>query len=361
MAGGTGQKYDVFVSYAHADNEIPESSSAKFGWVTTLARNLNIAPNVYPKNLFIDHRLKPGDVFSDDLVQIVQNSALLVLLLSQNYIDSNWCGKELDHFIRTRGRLRRPDAGGVRSRYRGRSQAQPSIRPAAVAHRRTQRQRLWRATAADPVRARCRGKAADHAMVRATAAPGTDPRSRSRPVVRDGVLARNESRCFQERGARPAACAEGQAGEGKDGGGSDRSVPDMMPARKLVFIDDLASQPALSEKLRAIVRGANCDIRSLPPGAPLGEQRHRRSRKLLKPCRAGITVYADRDQVRHRLQSAPVFSESDRRGAVSPLVRWGVYLERGTVATEFGIESDEVVPINEQKAWSTSCAALQPR
>lgn len=40
--------------------------------------------------------------------------------------------------------------------------------------------------------------------------------------------------------------------------------------RKLVFIDDLASQPALSDKLRATVRGANCDIRSLPPGAPLG-------------------------------------------------------------------------------------------
>jgi hypothetical protein len=86
--------YDVFVSYAHADNGIPEGTSAKFGWVTTLARNLNIGPNAYPKNLFIDHQLKPGDEFSDDLLTKVEGSALLVLLLSQNYIDSKWCGKE---------------------------------------------------------------------------------------------------------------------------------------------------------------------------------------------------------------------------------------------------------------------------
>lgn len=88
MATVMGHEYDVFVSYAHADNEIPVSSAAVDGWVTTLAKNLNIGPNVYRKNLFIDHQLKPGDVFSDDLVAKVQNSALLVLLLSQNYIDS---------------------------------------------------------------------------------------------------------------------------------------------------------------------------------------------------------------------------------------------------------------------------------
>ena len=50
-------------------------------------RNLNIAPDVYPKNLFIDRRLKPGDVFSADRVRTVQDGALAVLL-SQNYIDS---------------------------------------------------------------------------------------------------------------------------------------------------------------------------------------------------------------------------------------------------------------------------------
>jgi len=101
VSTGSGPPYDVFVSYAHADNERPLNSAAEYGWVTTFARNLNIGPNHYRKNLFIDHQLKPGDVFSDDLVLKVENSTLLLLLLSQNYIDSSWCGKELDHFIRT--------------------------------------------------------------------------------------------------------------------------------------------------------------------------------------------------------------------------------------------------------------------
>jgi TIR domain len=98
---GSTHTYDVFVSYAHADNEKPLESAAQYGWVTTLAHNLNTGPGHYRKNLFIDHQLKPGDPFSDDLVTKVENSALLLLLLSQNYIDSKWCGKELEHFIRT--------------------------------------------------------------------------------------------------------------------------------------------------------------------------------------------------------------------------------------------------------------------
>lgn len=99
MPNGFGHGYDVFVSYAHTDNEKP--LGVGYGWVTTLAHNLNTGPNHHPKKLFIDHQLKPGDVFSDDLVTKVENSTLLLLLLSQNYINSPWCGKELDHFIRT--------------------------------------------------------------------------------------------------------------------------------------------------------------------------------------------------------------------------------------------------------------------
>jgi hypothetical protein len=37
----SGYEYDVFVSYAHADNEKPIGSAAEYGWVTTLAHNLN--------------------------------------------------------------------------------------------------------------------------------------------------------------------------------------------------------------------------------------------------------------------------------------------------------------------------------
>lgn len=101
MPDGSTHSYDVFVSYAHADNEKPLGSAAQYGWVTTLAHNLNTGPGHYRKNLFIDHQLKPGDPFSDDLFKKVERSTLLLLLLSQNYIDSPWCGDELEHFIRT--------------------------------------------------------------------------------------------------------------------------------------------------------------------------------------------------------------------------------------------------------------------
>lgn len=94
------QSYDVFISYAHADDEIPHGTSAEMGWVGTLAANLNIGPNVLRKEIFIDYQLKPGDEFSDELIAKVEKSKLLVIFLSKNYAKSDWCGKELAHFIK---------------------------------------------------------------------------------------------------------------------------------------------------------------------------------------------------------------------------------------------------------------------
>ena len=77
------QTFDVFVSYAHADNDVPMGTSMPVGWVTAFAENLNRGPNVLKKRLFIDHQLKPGDPFSTDLLTKVERSSVLVLLLSQ--------------------------------------------------------------------------------------------------------------------------------------------------------------------------------------------------------------------------------------------------------------------------------------
>lgn len=81
--------YDVFISYAHADNEIPFGTAAELGWVGALAANLNIGPNVLKKRIFIDYQLKPGDEFGSELVEKVTNSQLLIIFLSQNYADSS--------------------------------------------------------------------------------------------------------------------------------------------------------------------------------------------------------------------------------------------------------------------------------
>jgi hypothetical protein len=93
------EQYDVFISYAHADNEIPLNAAIDTGWIGVLAANLNIGPNVLKKRIFIDYQLKPGDEFKDALIEKVKNSTLLVIFLSQNYANSAWCGQELTHFI----------------------------------------------------------------------------------------------------------------------------------------------------------------------------------------------------------------------------------------------------------------------
>jgi hypothetical protein len=123
------------------------------------------------------------------------------------------------------------------------------------------------------------------------------------------------------------------------------SQPASPSGKKLIFVDDIATEPALDQRLRAILRGANCDIRSIPPKAPLGSNGIDVA-ELLRPCRAGITIFADRAKyttVYNRL----VFFLNRIAEAQLPLARWGVYLEQGTVASEFGIESDDVVPIDE--------------
>jgi hypothetical protein len=95
--------HDVFVSYARADDAMPFGSDAEFGLVTTLAANINRGIGIGKKQIFIDHNLMPGDAFNDDLKRKVERSAVLVVLLSENYIKSEWCGQELQHFIDSHG------------------------------------------------------------------------------------------------------------------------------------------------------------------------------------------------------------------------------------------------------------------
>ncbi|MGH8566310.1 MAG: hypothetical protein ACREXW_20430 [Gammaproteobacteria bacterium] len=59
MAYVPGFENDVFVSYAHADNQGAAGSETGQGWVTTLRNNLN-APGALRKDVFIDHQLNPA-------------------------------------------------------------------------------------------------------------------------------------------------------------------------------------------------------------------------------------------------------------------------------------------------------------
>src|SRR5262249_22226928 len=85
-------KHDIFISYAHADN--------RGGWVdefhSCLANRLGVLgvkPRIWP-----DKKLGGADVFSDEILDNLKRSALLVSVLSPNGMQSNWCEKERRQF-----------------------------------------------------------------------------------------------------------------------------------------------------------------------------------------------------------------------------------------------------------------------
>lgn len=483
---------DVFVSYAHADNGVALGTSSPVGWVTALAANLNEGPNVFRKRIFIDHALKPGDEFDSDLLAKVGRSRLLVVLLSQNYVDSGWCGREIEHFVRTHASDPEKPADvfvveifpfesltavppiihALRKRlihakfwYQPANAASPVLSgypspkdsgQEVAAHYWSvlnelrmaidSRLRALRTTAlpASPA-TEARSAAADGTR-RATAAPlgtvlladTTDDLELQRVAVRlalepEGivVLPDGDYVGFTPLEFDTALAADiarsglfvqllsptaGRKGKGfaaplpqlqfqraqearlpimqwcerlpdKDqiGDPAHASLFDteflrvthlaafkaeiierlraerarrervaataqMLPTtarthRKLVFVDDLASLPAVSGRLRTIIREQKFDVRGLPPSAPLGNDGID-VKELLRPCRAGITIYADRSKYATAYNRLVYFLNQVAENSLE-VERWGVYLEQGTVASEFGIESDDVVAVDE--------------
>jgi hypothetical protein len=481
---GMEYRYDVFVSYAHADNEVPEGAATKFGWVTTLARNLNVGPNVHKKALFIDHQLKPGDEFSDDLIDKVRSSALLVLLLSQNYIDSEWCGKELEYFIQSHASDRDVPSGvfvveltpfenllrvptnihNIRKRLiHAKFWSQPAdtaspvlagyptpaesgpvsgshywlvlneLRSAIDSRLRARRSAL----SLNP--ARSLQQEAQELLGTVLLADVTDDLEGRRDAVkfeleREGVevcpdgdyvgLAPKEfearietdlRRCdlfvqllsftagrklkgfaaplpqlqflraaaakcpimqWCERIPQPGDIADLQHAElfeteflsvttqsefkskviarlqtlkadvNNKNGAHVAHRTRTRPSQKLIFVDDIGAGSAISQKLEAIIRGADCAIRGLPPQASLGGNGIN-IKEALRPCSAGITICADRSNMTTAYNRL-VFFLNQIAEAELPVARWGVYLKQGSVATELGIRSDEVVAFDER-------------
>jgi hypothetical protein len=93
--------YDLFVSYAHSDDEIP--AGARNGWVTTLVEELN---KVLRRKLggsgariWMDHRLAANANVLDTLRTTLRSSKILLLVMSPGYHQSVWCQRELGNFL----------------------------------------------------------------------------------------------------------------------------------------------------------------------------------------------------------------------------------------------------------------------
>ena len=99
--------YDVFVSYAHAENET--GAAMLRDWSKLVAGSLRdrlataLNPTVEPGSavqVFLDDRvLRSGDPLTETLREKVQRSALLLVLMSPLYPKKSWCLDELDWFF----------------------------------------------------------------------------------------------------------------------------------------------------------------------------------------------------------------------------------------------------------------------
>ena len=92
-----GYDHDVFVSYAHLDNQ------GEPAWVTNLVRHLEteVKQRLGTKDLriWIDHNLDGNHPLTPDIMQAIRRSATILPIVSPSYIESEWCARERNAFL----------------------------------------------------------------------------------------------------------------------------------------------------------------------------------------------------------------------------------------------------------------------
>lgn len=93
--------HDVFVSYAHVDNE--PLGDLNHGWVSLLVQNVRkvIDQKLGRKgscDIWMDYRLRKNEPFTPNIMDAVDTSATLLVVLSPGYLASPWCEREREAF-----------------------------------------------------------------------------------------------------------------------------------------------------------------------------------------------------------------------------------------------------------------------
>ncbi len=95
MAFTQAFEYDVFISYCHRDNYTP-------GWVGHFHNALHAAlkKKLHDDRVAVwrDLELDANSLFNRKIKRVIDNSAVFMVLLSRNYLNSEYCKKELDWF-----------------------------------------------------------------------------------------------------------------------------------------------------------------------------------------------------------------------------------------------------------------------
>jgi hypothetical protein len=116
-----GFEYDIFISYAHLNNESPKTKEKGWGWVDSFHYNLEyylaLKFGRYRKiKIWYDGKLDGTQLFDDVISQKIRSSALFLSLASKAYYESEYCRSELKEFYSTAEG--NPELLKVENRYR---------------------------------------------------------------------------------------------------------------------------------------------------------------------------------------------------------------------------------------------------
>lgn len=116
-----GFDYDIFISYAHINNESPKTKEKGWGWVDSFHYNLEyylaLKSGRWGKiKIWYDKELDGTQLFDDVISQKIRSSALFFALASKPYYKSKYCCSELKEFYNTAGG--NPELLKVENRYR---------------------------------------------------------------------------------------------------------------------------------------------------------------------------------------------------------------------------------------------------
>lgn len=92
-------KRDLFISYTHKDNK-PLFSDAE-GWVSRFHKTLSVVLEQrlgHAPEIWRDERLQGNDVFTPEIMARLPESAVLLAVVSEGYVTSQWCRDEAHAF-----------------------------------------------------------------------------------------------------------------------------------------------------------------------------------------------------------------------------------------------------------------------
>lgn len=100
------QDVGIFISYAHDDDLPTTNREGEDGFVTFLLRNLELKlrdlGTLSATILRVNKRPGGGDLLNDQIQEALKKASLLIVIMSNNWIRSSYCRKELDAFTELR-------------------------------------------------------------------------------------------------------------------------------------------------------------------------------------------------------------------------------------------------------------------